>query len=154
MSLEQVVEKHNAFYCMECGVCTGGCPVSRLVEGFSPRLLVEEVLLEGEDKVLAESSVWLCAACGTCSERCPQNVTITDFITDLKNYLVQHGRVHPGVTAQATPIFADGRIYAIEDFDNKKREKMGLPSVTPKTEEVAKIFELTGLDKIIGNGAK
>ena len=154
MSLEEIVQKNNAFYCMECGVCTGGCPVARLVTGFSPRHLVEEVLLVSEDEVLKDSSVWLCAACGTCSERCPQNVTITDFITELKNFLVQNGRVHPGVTAQAEPIFHDGRIYAIEDFDNKKREKMGLPFVKSRTEEAAKIFELTGLDKIVGNGSK
>ncbi len=154
MTLDELVEKHSAFYCMECGVCTGGCPVARLVPNFSPRGIVEEVLLEGEDKVLEDSSVWLCSTCGTCSERCPQNVTITDFITELKNYLVRHDRVHPGVAAQAEPIFQDGRIYAIEDFDNKKREKQGLPWVKPKTEEAAKIFELTGLDKIVGNGSK
>jgi len=154
MSLEDVVKKHNAFYCMECGVCTGGCPVARLVPDFSPRRIVEEVLLEGEQDVLGDSSVWLCTSCGTCSERCPQNVTITDFITELKNYLVHNGRVHPGVAAQAGPIFQDGRIYAIEDFDNKKREKMGLPHVKPKTGEAAKIFNLTGLDKIVGNGKK
>jgi heterodisulfide reductase subunit C len=139
---------------MECGVCTGGCPVARLVENFSPRQIVEEVLLEGENEVLDDSSVWLCSTCGTCSERCPQNVTITDFITQLKNYLVKHGRVHPGVTAQAGPIYNDGRIYAIEEFDNKKREKMGLPAVKPKTQEAMKIFELTGLDKIVSNGSK
>ena len=154
MSLDDLVQKHNAYYCMECGVCTGGCPVSRTITGFSPRQIVEEVLLLGEDDLLKDSSVWLCTTCGTCSERCPQNVTITDFITELKNYLVHHGKVHPGITAQAAPIYEDGRIYAIEDFDNKKREKMGLPPVTPRTEEVAKIFELTGLDKIIGNGSK
>lgn len=154
MKLQEAVQRHKAFYCMECGVCTGGCPVSRLIPDFSPRRIVEKVLLEGEDEVLKDDAIWLCTTCGTCSERCPQNVTITDFMTELKNYLVRRGRVHPGITAQAQPIYRDGRIYAIEDFDNKKREKMGLPHVVPKTNEVAKIFKITGLDKIVGNGSK
>ena len=73
-------------------------------------------------------------------------------MTALKNYAVKNGIVHPGVAAQAEPIYNDGRIYAIEDFDNKKREKMGLPFVKPKTDESARIFEVTGLDKIIKKG--
>jgi heterodisulfide reductase subunit C len=70
----------------------------------------------------------------------------------LKNYAVKHGIVHAGISAQAQPIYSDGRIYAIEDFDNKKREKMGLPSVKSRTEDAAKIFQASGIEKLVKKG--
>jgi len=142
----------NLCYCFTCGTCTASCPIREVNEKFNPRKIIRMIILGMRDSVLKSEFMWLCTGCYSCQERCPQDVKITDLMNALKNYAVKQGIVHPGITAQAQPIYEDGRIYAIEDFDNKKREKMGLPHIKPKTEDAAKIFEATGLDRIIKKG--
>ncbi len=142
----------NLRYCFTCGTCTASCPIREVNEIFNPRKIIRMIVLGMKERVLKSEFMWLCTGCYSCQERCPQDVKITDLMNALKNYAVKHGVVHPGVAAQAEPIYNDGRIYAIEDFDNKKREKMGLPRVKPRTEDASKIFEVTGLDKIVKKG--
>jgi heterodisulfide reductase subunit C len=31
-------------YCMECGLCTGSCPISRELSKFSPRQLIKQAV--------------------------------------------------------------------------------------------------------------
>jgi hypothetical protein len=38
-----------------------------------------------------------------------------------------------------------GRLYEIDDFDNKKREKLGLPAIKMDREEIGEIIKMTGL---------
>ena len=45
MSVEDIVQKTKAYYCLDCGICTGSCPVSRVNPRFSPRLVVEKALV-------------------------------------------------------------------------------------------------------------
>ncbi len=40
-----------------------------------------------------------------------------------------------------------GRLYEVEDFDNKKRQRLGLPPVKKMFPEVQEIFRMTGMDK-------
>ena len=37
-------------YCMECGVCTGSCPVSRELPTFSPRQMIKRSIMQPEGK--------------------------------------------------------------------------------------------------------
>jgi heterodisulfide reductase subunit D len=76
---EEIVESTKAYYCLECGICTGSCPVSRHHEAFSPRLMVERALLTGDEADLRERDVWSCLTCGTCSARCPATVDYSEF---------------------------------------------------------------------------
>ena len=142
----------NLRYCFTCGTCTASCPIREVNEKFNPRKIIRMIVLGMKERVLKSDFMWLCTGCYSCQERCPQDVKITDLMNALKNYAVLNGVVHPGVSAQAEPIYNDGRIYAIEDFDNKKREKMGLPAVKQKTGDASQIFQATGLDKLLKKG--
>ena len=46
MNLPEIVDHTQAYYCLDCGICTGSCPVSRVTPDFSPRLMVEKVLMD------------------------------------------------------------------------------------------------------------
>jgi len=48
MKLPEIVDRTQAYYCLDCGICTGSCPVSRVTPDFSPRLMVEKVLMDQE----------------------------------------------------------------------------------------------------------
>ena len=74
---------------------------------------------------------------------------ITELMNALKNIAVKEGIVHPGYVAQATEIEKFGRLYEIDDFANKKREKMGLPPLKSEGKDVQTIFKETGLEKYI-----
>jgi heterodisulfide reductase subunit D len=78
--LRDAIDKTKAYYCLECGICTGSCPVSRHDPLYSPRLMVERALLLGEEDVIHDREIWSCLTCGTCNQRCPSTVDYTAFM--------------------------------------------------------------------------
>jgi heterodisulfide reductase subunit C len=60
-------------------------------------------------------------------------------MTALRNIAVREGYVHPAFREQARLVSSFGRLYEVEDFDNKKRQKMGLPPVKKVFDDVKKI---------------
>jgi heterodisulfide reductase subunit C len=142
----------NIKYCFSCGTCTAGCPVRKVDETYNPRRIIRMAILGMKEELFKSEFIWLCSTCYTCQERCPQDVRITDLMNAIKNLATKAGHIHPSYVQQAELIKASGRLYALEDFDNKKREKAGLPTLPTNIEEVKKIFELSGLNKIIEKG--
>lgn len=66
-------------YCMECGVCTGSCPVSGLLPAFSPRQMIKRVLIDREETVYEDPGLWACLTCARCSSRCPAQIDFPAF---------------------------------------------------------------------------
>lgn len=80
--LAELTEK--ALYCMECGKCTGSCPMVELFPGhFHPHHLLSE-LYQAPEKVLHNPAIWLCASCYRCNPRCPQGIEIPGIIVSLR----------------------------------------------------------------------
>lgn len=129
--------------CFTCRTCTASCPIHAVNERFNPLRIIRMALYGFKKEVLESDFLWLCSSCYACQERCPQGVSITDFMTLLKNLAVRHGSAPQGIRAQADLIRKGGRIYAIDDFDNKKREKAGLPALPTACPAIAKLFPET-----------
>jgi heterodisulfide reductase subunit D len=99
--LEKIIKDTNAFLCIDCGECTGSCPLSRVKLDYSPRVTVEKLLLGYFDEIKHDDDIWSCLTCGLCSSRCPSDVKYNDFVryarkavreyTDNLNY--SHNRV-------------------------------------------------------------
>jgi len=134
--------------CFTCGTCTAGCPVREIEERYNPRKIIRMVLLGMRDRVLKSDFIWLCATCYACHDRCPQDVQITEIMTVLRNIATREGHIHPAFKEQARLVGTFGRLYEVEDFDNKKRARFGLPILTKTFEDVKRLFETTGLDKL------
>ena len=126
----------NIMRCFACGTCTAGCPVRGIDEKYNPRKIIRIVLLGMRDEVLQSDFIWLCSTCYTCYDRCPQDVRLIDIMTALKNIAVKEGYVHPAFREQARLVGTFGRLYEVEDYDNKKRKKLGLPPVKKTFEDV------------------
>jgi heterodisulfide reductase subunit C len=135
--------------CFACGSCTVSCPVREINDKYNPRKIIRMVLYGMKDQVLKSDFIWLCSTCYACQDRCPQGVKITDLMTVLKNMAVKEGYIKPPFRKQAELIFGLGRLYEIEDFDNKKREKLGLPEVQKSFEKVKKLLKGSSLAKSI-----
>ena len=132
--------KANITRCFACGTCTAGCPVREIDSKYNPRKIIRMVLLGMREEVLTSDFIWLCSTCYTCYDRCPQDVMLTSLMTALRNIAVKDGHVHPAFKEQARLVGSFGRLYEVEDFDNKKREKMGLPAVKKINDEVIKLL--------------
>ena len=125
--------------CFTCRTCVASCPIAAVNDRFNPLRIIRMALYGLRKEVLESDFIWLCSSCYTCQERCPQGVSITEFMTLLKNMAVKEGHVPSGVRAQKEIIKEKGRIYSIDEFDNKKRNKIDLPSL-PLTCEITKVL--------------
>ena len=67
-------------YCMECGLCTGSCPVSRELSRFSPRQMIKQTLLDLDSDLVNSREIWACLSCAACSERCPVEIDFPEFV--------------------------------------------------------------------------
>ena len=126
--------------CFTCLSCVTGCPVTQVNPEFSPIRILRMALYGLKEKVLASDILWLCSSCYTCQENCPMAVRITDILTLLKNMAVKAGNAPAGIRAQMDIIKGNGRIYPLDDFDNKKRQKIDLPPIPTSCDVVRDLF--------------
>ena len=68
-------------YCMECGLCTGSCPVSREMSTFSPRQIIKRAMLDPDGGLVRSREIWACLSCASCSGRCPADIDFPEFIS-------------------------------------------------------------------------
>lgn len=70
--------------CMQCGVCSGSCPmVDRMPD--TPRRLMAHILAGDRERALSSPSLWFCASCFTCSVRCPKGISPADVMFALRS---------------------------------------------------------------------
>ncbi len=74
--------------CMQCGTCSGGCPLALYMD-VTPRRIVELVRNGFRDEALRSRTIWLCASCYACAVRCPQGMQITDLMQALKHEAIR-----------------------------------------------------------------
>jgi len=104
LTLEQVVNETKAFYCLECGKCSGSCPVSRHNPAYSPRMLVENALMGLENDLVHARELFSCLTCYACSLNCPSDVDYPLFIQKtraLASTCGEHGACAHSGTLQA-----------------------------------------------------
>ena len=69
--------------CLQCGTCTGSCPVSYAMD-ISPRMVIALFRAGQIEEILRSRTIWICASCYMCTTRCPQQIKITDLLYALK----------------------------------------------------------------------
>ena len=126
--------------CFICRTCMASCPIGVVNSKFNPFRIIRMALFGLKEEVLSSEFIWLCSSCYACQERCPQGVCITEFMTVLKNMALREGHAPTGIRAQLDLVKGHGRIYPLDDFDNKKRKKAGLPSLPTSCEIIKELF--------------
>jgi Fe-S oxidoreductase len=101
-------QQYGLFACMQCGKCTGGCPMAMKTK-LNPRNLIYRLLIAGDGFDLeGREEIWDCTTCATCYSRCPKEVNPMEAVIALRSFLVEKGRVHPNVKTALESIFRHG----------------------------------------------
>jgi len=87
------VKDYQLSVCIQCGMCTGGCPV-KFRSPLNMRRLVRETFFTGNPSVLFKRpELWACTTCSTCSLRCPAGVKNVELIMGIRNFLAEKGEI-------------------------------------------------------------
>ena len=82
----KLIRETNAYSCLECGKCTGACPVSRYSQTFSPRQILTGTLHNTHPDAYSNKDLWSCLTCKRCDEVCPSNIKYIDFILLIRQF--------------------------------------------------------------------
>ena len=150
----QLIKQNPSLYpCLQCGTCTGKCPVSIFSEGeYNSRKLIQWIFKGLEDKIVIgmEPNVWQCTQCYTCAENCPQQVELPDIILFLRNKLAERGEAPDGFLGEAEAVYNYGVSIPLQNAVIRRRKILGLPPVLEyDIQEIQEILDMTGLNDII-----
>lgn len=90
---EDIRYKESLNACMNCGICTAGCPAADLSD-YDPRILMNIVQSKDDaeiEKLLKSDFIWLCGQCMSCKTRCPRGNVPGLMINVLRRYSQELG---------------------------------------------------------------
>lgn len=116
----QFAQEHDLYACIQCGKCTGGCPLA-LKTRLNPRMIIYRLLVAGNGFNLeGRDELWDCTTCSTCYSRCPKQVNPMEAIIALRSAIVEKGRVHPNVKTALESTFRHGNPLTMPREDRAK----------------------------------
>ena len=104
------IQQYGLLACIQCGKCTGGCPMSLKTRFNIRRLIYETIVGHGLD-LQGRDELWDCTTCATCAIRCPKGVNPVDVIVGMRSHLVDGGRIPPTVRDPLKSVFLQGNPF-------------------------------------------
>jgi heterodisulfide reductase subunit D len=125
-AIADLINTTKTYYCLDCGVCTGSCPVARVFPEFSPRQIIERSLYELEE--LSDHTIWNCLTCAQCSVRCPADINFPEFIRLMRDQahlmgfdgVPAHNGMLQTIMSIQTQDIQQNRLFWIEDGKTKE----------------------------------
>ena len=121
MNAQELVQKHKLLECIQCGMCTGSCPVARKA-GLNIRKYMREVSVSGQLTIHPQNELWSCTNCSACAIRCPKDMHPYEFLIDIRSMAVEQGQIAPTIRDALESIFKNGNPWA--RIRNKRSEWM------------------------------
>lgn len=87
---------HKIKKCLQCGTCTGSCPVSYVMD-ITPREVIALFRAGRIEEILRSRTIWICASCYSCTVRCPVEIKVTDTLYALKRLAMESHTFPPDV---------------------------------------------------------
>ena len=122
--------------CLQCGTCTGTCPVSYAMD-ITPRQLIAMFRAGQIEDILQSRTIWLCASCYSCTVRCPAGIKVTDTIYSLKRIAMKK-KIYP----RRFPVYSLSQAFTNNIYKYGRNYELGLG---------LKYFAATNLVKLFSN---
>jgi quinone-modifying oxidoreductase, subunit QmoC len=106
--------------CIQCGTCTGACPVSAWMD-ITPRETVALFRAGMIEDILHSRTIWICASCYSCRVRCPSGILVTDMLYALKR-LAMDKKIYP----DSFPVYALSRAFVDNIYKYGRNFELGL----------------------------
>jgi Fe-S oxidoreductase len=101
-------EKLDLFGCIQCGRCTGGCPVTVRTNLNVRRFVYDAKNEEMLEELSKLAEIWDCTACHTCAVRCPKGLKPLEVLFGLRTLVVESGKTQPTVRDALESVFREG----------------------------------------------
>jgi Fe-S oxidoreductase len=134
MKTQELVRDFELLGCIQCGRCSGGCPMS-LRTGLNVRRLIYEALIHDTMEVREKPEIWDCTTCLTCTTRCPKALDPASVLIGMRSVLIESGRIQPTIRDALESTFKHGNPW---DRGRNKRsewaEGLDVPSIAEVNE--------------------
>jgi Fe-S oxidoreductase len=105
---EALKERFDVCLCVQCGKCTGGCPVARN-SALNIRKLVREAAFGSDPETsTARDMLWSCTTCSLCRIRCPKGVQPVDLIVGMRGLQVEGGQIPRSIQEALEGVYVQG----------------------------------------------
>lgn len=135
--ITQTVGGERIRHCLQCGLCSGSCPLSLYMD-YTPRRLMHLSREGFKEEVLSSYTIWLCTCCYACMVQCPKEINITHMMYALKTRAIQE---HFYPKHFAIPVLA-------REFSRMIRSSGRIT----ESRLVMRVFFLTAIWRMIGFG--
>jgi len=81
-TVEDLLARYDAWKCVACGKCTYTCPAAQIGGDFSPRKIIEEMVISGG--VPKNRDIWTCTTCAQCTEICQFGVNFHEVARSIR----------------------------------------------------------------------
>ena len=106
--------------CLQCGTCTGSCPVSDAMD-ITPRETVALFRAGLLTEILHSRTIWICASCYSCTVRCPVGIRVTDSLYALKRIAMEK-KIYP----DKFPVYALSKAFIKNIYRYGRNYELGL----------------------------
>lgn len=141
MSIEQgtFVQKYDLLGCIQCGRCTGGCPVTVRTDLNVRRFVYDSLEEESLGALSEKHEIWDCTTCNTCAVRCPKGLDPFEVLLGLRSLQVEEGNIQPTARDALESVFNNGN-----------------PWGKPRAKRTDWMQDIEGVDevRILGEGEK
>lgn len=81
----------NLEQCLQCGKCTGNCPVAALTPSYNPRAIINDILAGSTARLLDSEEIWRCLWCANCYRVCPVDIHYPLLMMQLRYLALEKG---------------------------------------------------------------
>jgi len=81
----------NLEQCLQCGKCTGNCPVAAITPSYNPRAIVNDILAGEISRLLDSEEIWRCFWCANCYRVCPVDIHFPFLMMQLRYMALEDG---------------------------------------------------------------
>ncbi|MDP6048881.1 MAG: (Fe-S)-binding protein [Candidatus Bathyarchaeota archaeon] len=131
---QKFIHEFKLFKCIQCGVCTGSCPVSAKA-GLNIRQLMREINLNRRVEIPPEDVLWSCTTCSACEARCPKELSPYKVILEMRGLAVEGGMVSSTVRDALESVFKHGNPWSRGRAKRSEwEESLDVPEFKKETE--------------------